>query len=496
MREDTVREDTVREDTRLANASALATLQARRGFLRRSAVSIGSVALAAMLRRDVPRLFAGEGATPRVHGVVDPLHFAPKVKRMIHLCMAGGPSHLETLDSKPKLAEMHGKPMPATLTQGQQLAQLQGRELKCFAPQFPFRKFGQSGQEICALFPETGAIADDICIVRSMYTDQINHDPAHTLMNTGTALAGRPSMGSWLWYGLGCEADDLPGYIVLTSVGKGGQAQPIAARQWHSGFLPSNYQGVQFHSTGAPVLYLNRPAGVSVQQQRDLVDTSGALNRQFDAVVEDPEIATRISQYEMAFRMQASVPELMDMSRETQQTLDMYGTKGADGTFASNCLLARNLLERGVRFVQLYHRAWDHHGSIKKSMEITAKEVDRATAALVKDLKQRGLFEDTLIVWGGEFGRTPMAQGSGRDHHIKAFSMWLAGGGIRGGIWHGATDELGYNVVEDPMHVRDFHATMLYLFGIDHSRLSCKFQGLDARLTGVEEAHVVMQLLA
>lgn len=464
-------------------------LQTRRSFLRRSAVSIGSLALGTLLQRDSLAAAAGQG------GVVQPLHFPPRVKRMVHLCMAGGPSHLETFDSKPKLAEMHDQPMPESLTKGQQLAQLQGRQLKCFAPQHPFSQYGQSGQQICALFPHMGTIADDICIIRSMHTDQINHDPAHTVMNTGSAIAGRPSMGSWLLYGLGSEADDLPGYIVLTSVGKGGQAQPIAARQWHSGFLPSRLQGVQFHSTGDPVLYLNRPPGVSMDQQRDLVETVNRLNSQRDEVLDDPEIATRISQYEMAFRMQSSVPELTDLSAESQETLDMYGTEGGDGTFASNCLLARKLLERGVRFVQLYHRAWDHHGGIKRSMEITAKEVDQATAALVKDLKQRGLFEDTLIIWGGEFGRTPMAQGSGRDHHIKAFSIWLAGGGIQGGMTHGATDELGYDVVEDPMHVRDFHATMLYLFGIDHRRLSYKFQGLDVKLTGVEEAHVVKQLL-
>ncbi len=470
--------------------------QTRRSFLRRSSLSLGSLALATLLRRDGLAAMAGEDTKRASRGVVNPLHFPPKVKRMVHLCMAGGPSHLETYDYKPKLAQMHGKPMPASLTAGQQLAQLQGQQLNCFGPQHPFAKFGKSEQEICKLFPEIGTIADDICIVRSMYTDQINHDPAHTLMNTGIALAGRPSMGAWLLYGLGCEADDLPGYVVLTSVGKGGQAQPIAARQWSSGCLPSRFQGVQFHASGAPVLYLNRPAGVSIEQQRDVVETTNQLNRQLNDVVDDPEISTRIAQYEMAFRMQASVPELMDLSNESQATLDMYGTQGGDGTFASNCLLARKLLERDVRFVQLYHRAWDHHGSIKTSMEITAREVDRATAALVKDLKQRGLFDDTLIIWGGEFGRTPMAQGTGRDHHIKAFSMWFSGGSIRGGSSYGVTDELGYGIAEHPTHVRDFHATMLYLFGIDHLRLTYKFQGLDVRLTGVEEAHVVKDLLA
>jgi hypothetical protein len=434
-------------------------------------------------------------ASDRHRGVITVPHHAPRVRRVIHLCMAGGPSHLETFDEKPTLAQMHGQPMPESLTKGQQVAQLQGKPLNCFAPQFEFAAYGQSGQRICSLFPHMGSVADDLCVIRSMYTDQINHDPAHTLFNTGSSQAGRPSMGSWLLYGLGQECDDLPGYVVLTSVGKGGQAQPIAARQWHSGFLPSRYQGVQFQSAGAPVLYLNRPAGISGEQQRRLVHTVNQLNQGFDALVDDPEIATRIAQYEMAFRMQRSVPELMDFSRESAQTRRAYGTEGGDGTFASNCLLARRLLERGVRFVQLYHRAWDHHGGIKRSMEITAKEVDQATGALIRDLKQRGLYDDTLIVWGGEFGRTPMAQGTGRDHHIKGFSLVLSGGAVRGGTAYGNTDEFGYEAVEHPVHVRDFHATLLHLLGIDHRRFRYKFQGLDFRLTGVEEAHVIEQVI-
>lgn len=464
----------------------------RRSFLGRSALGIGPLALYSLLRESI-----GEDRnTSNLHsGVVTPLHHPPKVKRMVHLCMAGGPSHLETFDEKPKLKEMHGEPMPESFTKGQQIAQLQGRELKCFGPQFEFQNFGDSGQRICSLFPHLGTVADDICILRSLHTEQINHDPAHTLFNTGSALAGRPSMGSWLLYGLGQEADDLPGYVVLTSVGKGGQAQPIAARQWHSGFLPSRYQGVQFHSTGAPVLYINRPPGISAQQQQDVVQTVNQLNQQFDAVVHDPEITTRIQQYEMAFRMQSSVPQLMDLSGESKETFDRYGTTGGDGTYASNCLLARRLLERGVRFVQLYHRAWDHHGNIKGSMKITAKEVDQATAAFIQDLKDRGLFDDTLIVFGGEFGRTPMGQGSGRDHHIKGFSMFLSGGAVQGGTSYGNTDELGYSAIENPVHVRDFHATMLHLFGINHKKLSYKFQGLNFRLTGVEEAHVIRDVL-
>ncbi len=466
----------------------------RRSFLHRTALGIGPTALVSLLARD------GFGGGPdksalSAGGVLQKLHHPPKVRRVIHLCMAGGPSHLETFDEKPKLREMDGQTMPESLTKGQQIAQLQGRALKCFGPRFDFTDCGESGLRICSLFPHIGKVADDLCIIRSFYTDQINHDPAHTLFNTGSSQAGRPSMGSWLLYGLGQECDDLPGYVVLTSVGKGGQAQPIAARQWHSGFLPSRFQGVQFHSTGDPVLYLNAPPGVSMQQQRDVVDTVQQLNRQFDTVVNDPEIETRISQYEMAFRMQTRVPELNDLSQESARTLEAYGTKGGDGTFASNCLLARRLLERGVRFVQLYHRAWDHHGGIKRSMEITAKEVDQATGALIEDLKQRGLFDDTLIIWGGEFGRTPMAQGSGRDHHIKGFSLVLSGGAIRGGCSYGNTDDLGYNAVENPVHVRDFHATLLHLFGIDHRRFSYKFQGLDFRLSGVEPARVLHDIL-
>jgi len=455
-------------------------------------MGIGSVALASLLSDQVQ--VQAENALNS--GVVKTLHHPAKIKRMVHLCMAGGPSHLETLDEKPKLAEMHDTPMPKSFTEGQQIAQLQGRALKCFAPQHAFETYGESEQRICGLFPNVGRVADELCIIRSMHTDQINHDPAHTLFNTGSSIAGRPSMGSWLLYGLGQECDDLPGYVVLTSVGRGGQSQPIAARQWHSGFLPSRFQGVQFHATGDPVLYLNRPNGVSLEQQKDLVDTVNQLNRRFDDVVDDPEIATRIQQYEMAFRMQMSVPELTDTSSETKETFDLYGSKGGDGTYASNCLLARRLLERGVRFVQLYHRGWDHHGNIKNSMDITAKEVDQATAALIEDLKRTGLLEDTLVIWGGEFGRTPMAQGSGRDHHIKGFSSFLAGGGIQKGISFGNTDELGYAAVENPVHVRDFHATMLHLFGINHQKLRYPFQGLDMRLTGVEEAHVVNEILS
>ena len=454
--------------------------ETRRQFLGRAATGIGSVALASLLN---PRVLA-ETVDDVWRGITNPPHVTPRAKRVIHLCMAGGPSHLETFDYKPKLAELHGQPMPESFTQGQPIAQLQGKELKCFGPQHAFNTCGKSGQQISEIFPHMAKIADDICIVRSMQTEQINHDPAHTFMNTGTSISGRPSMGSWVLYGLGSETQNLPGYVVLTSVG-GGQAQPIAARQWHSGFLPSKFQGVQFQSKGDPVLYVSRPGGVSDDQQHDVVGAVGELNRMRQDSVDDPEIATRISQYEMAFKMQASVPELVDLSDEPQHILDLYGTQGGDGSFASNCLLARRLAERGVRFIQLYHRGWDHHGGVKNGTEVTAKLVDQATTALVLDLKQRGMLEDTLIVWGGEFGRTPMAQGDGRDHHIRGFSIWMAGGGIQPGITYGATDDLGYNAVENPVHVHDFHATMLHCLGIEHKKLTYRYQGRDFRLTDV-----------
>ncbi|MBI2925488.1 MAG: DUF1501 domain-containing protein [Verrucomicrobia bacterium] len=467
----------------------------RRAFLGRAARGLGTIALASLLN---PLAF---GATkPARHkdekwrGILNPLHFASKAKRVIWLYMAGGPSHLETFDSKPKLAELHGQPMPESYTKGQQIAQLQGAKLNCFGPQYPFAKCGKSGQEISAAFPLIGKLADDICIIRSMHTEQINHDTAHTLMNTGTNLPGRPSLGSWLLYGLGSECEDLPGFVVLVSAG-GGQDQPIAVRQWSSGFLPSRFQGVQFQSKGDPVLYVGRPKGVDADGQREVITAVNSLNKLRNDVVDDPEIATRISQYEMAFRMQASVPGLMDTSNEPQHILDLYGAKGGEGTFAANCLLARRLAERGVRFIQVYHRGWDHHGGVKKGIEIVSGFVDRATYALVTDLKQRGMLEDTLIVWGGEFGRTPMGQGDGRDHHIKGFSIWMAGGGIKPGISFGATDELGYNAVENPVHVNDFHATILHQLGIEHTKLTFRTQGRDFRLTDVA-GEVVKDILA
>lgn len=467
----------------------------RRVFLRQACRGIGSLALASLMN---PSLLAGGSSSPKLDhwpGTMNPPHWPARAKRVIFLVMAGGPSHLETFDYKPKLAEMSGKPMPESFTKGQPIAQLQGAKLVCLAPQHAFKKFGKNGQEMSVLFPHLGSVADEICIIRSMVTEAINHDPAHTFMNTGTTISGRPSMGSWITYGLGSDCDNLPGFVVMTSQGRGGQNQPIASRQWHSGFLPSRFQGVHLRGQGDPVLYLSSPAGVKPEQQRDVVNAVEELNRLQNRIVDDPEIATRISQYEMAFQMQASVPELMDLSKEPKRILDMYGTKGADGSFAANCLLARRLAERGVRFIQLYHRDWDHHGNIKNDIKLKAEEVDRPAAALIQDLKQRGMLNDTLIVYTGEFGRTPMAQGNGRDHHMKAFSLWLAGGGIKGGITHGATDELGYNSVEDVVPVHDLHATLLHLLGVDHKRLTYKFQGRDFRLTDVH-GNVVEKILA
>ncbi|MBZ2176670.1 MAG: DUF1501 domain-containing protein [Acidobacteriota bacterium] len=450
----------------------------RRAFLGRTAAGFGLTALQSML-----------GAGPG-------LHHPARAKRVIFLYQAGGPSHLELFDPKPKLAAMHGQGMPESFTKGQQIAQLQGKPLLCFGPQHPFQRYGRSGIEISARLPHIGGIIDDLCLVRSLWTEQINHDPAHTLMNTGSILAGRPSMGSWAVYGLGTEAKDLPGYVVLVSNGRGGQAQPIAARQWSAGMLPSKFQGVKFQSVGDPVLYIDNPRGMNAKLQQHSVEAITALQRLEQQSLGDPEVQTRIAQYEMAFRMQSSVPGLMDFGAEPASVLEAYGAKPGDGSFASNCLLARRLAERGVRFIQLYHRDWDHHNKIKEGVGYKTDEVDRPTAALIKDLKQRGMLDDTLVIWGGEFGRTPMSQGGdGRDHHIKGFSYLMAGGGIKPGTVYGATDELGYAAVDNPVSVHDLHATMLHLLGINHLRLTVKYQGLDVRLTGIS-GEVVKGILA
>lgn len=458
---------------------------ARRAFLTQSAYGVGGIAFASLLN-EADAVQRGTLAKP---------HTPVRAKRVIFLCMAGGPSHLETFDWKPELKKLDGQPFPESFTQGQQLAQLQNTVLKARGAAFEFKRFGQSGQEICELFPRIGACADDICVIRSMQTAQINHDTAHAFMNTGSIIKGRPSMGSWLSYGLGSDTSDLPGFVVLTSAGRTGQ-QPVSARQWSSGVLPSKYQGILFQSKGQAVHYLGSPDGVCQSTQRQVVDEVKRLNGLLAEEKLDPEIQTRIAQYEMAFKMQSSVPELSDMSNEPPHILEMYGVKQpGDGSFASNVLLARRLAERGVRMIQLYHRAWDHHSNLIDGIKWGAEDVDRATGALIQDLKQRGMLDDTLILWGGEFGRTPMGQGTGRDHHILSFSVFLAGGGIKGGTSFGNSDELGYRAVEDVCQVADLHATMLHLLGIDHKRLSVRFQGLDVRLTGIA-GNVVKKVLA
>jgi hypothetical protein len=456
----------------------------RRTFLGKMAQGVGALALGSLIN---PRLIAGT-SSDTWRGILPSPQFLPKAKRVIHLCMAGGPSHLDLFDYKPMLKKLDGQPFPESITRGQQLAQLQNSKLIARGTSFGFTRCGISGQMISDLLPNIQTIADDICVVRSLHTEQINHDPAHAFMNTGSNVKGRPSMGSWLLYGLGSETQNLPGYVVLMSTGPEAD-QPVSARQWSSGFLPSRFQGVQFQSKGSPVHYVGNPEGVCQSTQRQVIEEVQRLNSlQADQSL-DPEVQTRITQYELAFKMQTSVPELTDMRDESQATLDLYGVKNAgDGSFASNCLLARRMAERGVRFIQLYHRGWDHHDGLDNKLKVAAGHCDRASAALIKDLKQRGMLEDTLVLWGGEFGRTPMGQGSGRDHHINAFSVWMAGGGIKPGISWGSTDELGYKYTDDEqaMHVHDLHATMLATFGIDHTKLIYRSQGRDFRLTDVQ----------
>ena len=466
----------------------------RRTFLTQSAYGLGGLAFA-LLQQKLGAAAPTGARPPGWKGALAAPHFPIRAKRIIHLCMAGGPSQFETFDYKPKLKELHDQPFPESFTKGQQLAQLQNMVLKARGPFTEFKPHGRAGIEVSELFPHIAGIADELCVIRSMTTEQINHDTAHAFMNTGSIIKGRPSMGSWLLYGLGAETDDLPGFIVLTSAGKFGQ-QPISARQWSSGVLPSRFQGIQFQSRGDAVHYVGNPDGVCQSTQRQLIEEINRLNGLLAEERFDPEIATRIAQYEMAFKMQTSVPELTDLRTEPRETLDLYGIKEpGDGSFASNCLLARRLAERGVRMIQLYHRAWDHHGQLEEGMKAGARDVDQATAALIKDLKQRGLLDDTLILWGGEFGRTPMGQGTGRDHHILGFSVFLAGGGVKPGMVYGSTDELGYRAVDNVVSVHDLHATMLALMGIDHVRLNTKFQGLDVRLTGVA-GEVVKAIMA
>ena len=444
---------------------------ARRWFLRQCGIGLGSIACGQLLGADDP------------HGAKKP-HHEPKAKNVIFLFMGGGPSHLELFDNKPKLGEFDGTLPPENLLDGYRAAFIDPNST-LLGPKFKFARHGQCGAELSELIPHTASIADDIAIVKSVATDAFNHAPAQVMMSTGSQQFGRPSMGAWTLYGLGSEARDLPGFVVFSS----GQKGPSGGNaNWGSGFLPSMYQGVQFRSSGDPVLYLSNPEGVDRKLQRDSLDAIRSLNRMHLDAVGDPEIETRIQSFEMAYRMQESAPELMDISREPQNILDMYGAEPGKPSFANNCILARRLVERGVRFVELFHESWDQHGSLIQGLTKNCKDTDRAGAALVKDLKQRGLLNDTLVLWGGEFGRTPMVQGGaydGRDHHPNAFTMWLAGGGVKPGLTLGKTDELGFNVVEDKVHVHDLHATILHLLGFDHTKLTYRFQGRDFRLTDV-----------
>jgi len=474
----------------------------RRHFFKDCGIGVGKIALASLLARSGSSLFGASSASSvsRDPSAPKPPHFPGKAKRVIYLFMAGAPSQLELFDYKPKLAELAGKPIPPSVIKGQRYAFIQP-DAAVLGPCFSFQKHGQSGAEISEAFPYLSKVVDDIAIVRSMTTDKFNHSPAQLFVNTGNGVPGRPSMGSWLSYGLGSEADDLPSFVVLKS---GGNLSGGAA-MWGSGFLPSTHQGVPFRSSGDAILHTSNPAGLDMKSQRESIDLIRDLNEQQASTAGDPEITTRINAYEMAYRMQARAPELMDYSSESQATLDLYGAKPGDpkAAFANNVLLARRLAERGSRFIQVYHSGWDHHSQVEKGVTQRAKETDQACAALVTDLKQRGMLEDTLVVWGGEFGRTPMVEASaalgrsqGRDHHPQAFTMWLAGGGIKPGIRYGQTDELGFNIVENPVHVHDLQATILHCLGIDHNRLTYRMNGLDFKLTGVEKHNAVKALLA
>jgi hypothetical protein len=432
-------------------------------------------------------------------------HFTPKAKRVIYLFMSGGPSQMETFDAKPALDKLRGKDLPDSIRQGQRLTAMTAAQTSfpVVPSQFPFARHGDSGAEISSLLPHLAKQADKLTIVRSLHTEAINHDPAVTFFQTGHQIAGRPSIGSWLSYGLGAENRDLPSFIVLISKGSASSGdQPLADRMWGAGFLPSRYQGVKFRAGADPVLYLSNPEGVTPESRRRFLDDLAKLNRQQLDEFQDPEIATRIAQYEMAYRMQTSVPDLADLSKEPPAVLERYGPDAAKpGTFAANCLLARRLAERGVRFIQLFHRGWDQHNNLPKNHPLQCRDVDQPSAALLGDLEERGLLKDTLVVWGGEFGRTVYCQGKltahdyGRDHHPRCFSMWMAGGGAKPGVTYGATDDFSYNIVENPVHVHDLHATILHLLGIDHTKLTFKFQGRHFRLTDVH-GRVVRDLIA
>jgi uncharacterized protein (DUF1501 family) len=478
----------------------------RRHFFEQCGVGVGKIALASLLARGGSALAADAStkpsSLPTSAPVAGPLgakrpHFAAKAKRVIYLFQVGAPSQLDLFDAKPSLVKYDGQPIPSDFTKDQRYAFIE-KSAALMSGRYKFNKSGKSGIELSEILPHLQTVADDICLIRSMHTDQFNHAPGQIFVQTGSAQLGRPSMGSWVSYGLGSEATDLPAFVVLTS-GKGTSGGPSL---WGSGFLPSMYQGVNFRAAGDPVLSVKNPAGVDAKLQRDSLDLIKGLNEYHLDQVGDPEIRTRINAYEMAYKMQTSAPELTDLSKEDPKTLEMYGAKQGEASFANNCLLARRLIERGVRFVNLYHADWDHHSDVAGGIKNLAGQTDQASAALVKDLKQRGLLEDTLVVWGGEFGRTPMVETNaaigrsmGRDHHPVAYSMWMAGGGVKGGHVHGETDELGFRIARDPVHVHDLQATILHLLGLEHTKLTYRFQGRDFRLTDVE-GNVVKQILA
>lgn len=478
----------------------------RRQLFGRSAAGIGTAALASLLNSNLfadPMRTQGSGKAP---GALSVLHYLAKAKRVIYLVMSGGPSHIDLLDHKPELQKHHGEELPASIRMGQRVTGMTAgqKSFPCAASIFKFQQYGKSGTWVSELLPHLGKVVDEIAVIKSMNTEAINHDPAITFLQTGSQQPGRPSLGAWLSYGLGSESENLPAFIVMISQGSGNKTdQPIFSRLWGSGFVPSQHQGVRFRSGDDPVLYLSNPPGIDSQTRRRMLDGVGELNQIASQSIGDPEIDTRIAQYEMAFRMQTSVPELTDLKQETQETLDLYGIDdtGVDGGFARNCLLARRMAERGVRFIQLMHRGWDQHGGLPHQIRGQAKDVDRPAAGLIQDLKRRGMLDETLVIWGGEFGRTVYSQGAltkdnyGRDHHGRCFSIWAAGGGIKPGISYGETDDYCYNIVKDPVHIHDFNATLLRCLGIDHTRLTYFFQGRDFRLTDVHGT-VVDRLLA
>ncbi|MEZ5940756.1 MAG: DUF1501 domain-containing protein [Planctomycetaceae bacterium] len=474
----------------------------RRQFLGRASQPLAAAALASLLGKNAVQ---AESFSAEERGGLPGLpHFAPKAKRVIYLFMCGGPSHIDTYDYHPEIREFHGQELPDSVRQGQRITTMTSgqKSFPIVAPMFEFEQCGQNGTWVSEILPHTKKIVDDICIVKSLHTEAINHDPAITFINTGAQQPGKASMGAWISYGLGSPNKDLPSYIVMISKGPG-QKQALYSRLWGSGFLPSQHQGVALRAGNDPVLYLNNPEGVDRSMRRRMLDRIGALNEQTYAEFQDPETLTRTSQYEMAFRMQMSVPGLMDLNDETKETMDLYGPDAEKpGTFARNCIIARRLAERGVPFIQLFHRGWDQHGSLPKLIRGQCESIDNACAGLIQDLKQRGMFEDTLVVWGGEFGRTIYSQGNltaedhGRDHHGRCFTMWLAGAGVKRGFEFGQTDIHSYNILENPVHIRDMNATILNQLGIDHERLTFLYQGLDQKLTGAEPSRVVEEILA